>query len=106
MYSIWTCKYYVYYITDLSEILVRRLKSPSTAGDSDSEQDIFLPVRPDLMFQNYPRYYEHVLGVPRFSLMALVQRNPIGDTAAVLAAVGLFSRGVKIVPLMVTWSFR
>ena len=51
-------------------------------------------------------YYEHVLGVPRFSLMALVQRNPIGDTAAVLAAVGLFSRGVKIVPLMVTWSFR
>ena len=46
-------------------------------------------------------YYEHVLGVPRFSLMALVQRNPIGDTAAV----GLFSRGVKIVPLLnCNWS--
>ena len=45
-------------------------------------------------------YYEHVPGVPRFSLMALVQRNPIGDTAAV----GLFSRGVKIVPLLNYWS--
>ena len=35
------CKYYVYYITDFSEILVRRLESPSTAEDSDSEQDIY-----------------------------------------------------------------
>jgi hypothetical protein len=30
------------------------------------------------------------LGIPRFSLMALVQRNPIGEH------VGLFCRGVKI----------
>ena len=41
MYSIWMCKYYVYYITDFSEILVRRLESPSTAEDSDSEQDTY-----------------------------------------------------------------